>query len=88
MNVKIYKKTGVSLHFIYRDAILISKQTKTKRHTKRQQICRLSSNADKIEFEDLQTDICVGLERCLWNPKYYGLNHSCMKLGLVWIHSL
>jgi hypothetical protein len=35
MNVKIYKKTGVSLHFIYRDAILSKqKQKDTGRHNK------------------------------------------------------
>jgi hypothetical protein len=52
------------------------------------QVYRLSHSARKAEFENLQTEISVGVEGCLWHPQAYVLNHSWMNLDLVWLHSL
>ena len=72
--------------FESRDAKQIKE--KVKRLKKTLQVHRYSSSAKKTKFEDLQTEVGVGVEGCLGHPQAYGLNHFWMNLDLVWLHSL
>ena len=44
--------------------------------------------AQKTKFGDVQTKSLVGPVGCLMHPQAYGLNHSCVELSLVFLHSL
>ena len=65
-----------------------AKQRKVIGLKKTLQVHRCSSSAQKTKFEDLQTEICVGVEGCLGHPQAYGLNHSSMNLDLFGLYSL
>ena len=46
----------------------VEMQSKAKKLKKTLQVHRYSSSAQKTKFEDLQSEICVGVEGCLGHP--------------------